>query len=113
MTQSSAQITIARTLPSDIGMRDVFVSLDGQTIATLRNQQSITSEVTPGHHTLRVHNTLVSKAIEFDARPGEHIRFTTSNRSGCATSLIFFLGAGPIYISLEREDQPAASSPPR
>lgn len=105
-----AQITVARTLPSDIGIRDVYIYLDGKLIATLRNKQSVTLEVPVGHHALRAHNTLVGKTLEFDARPGDHLRFTTANRSGCATSLIIILGAGPIYISLEREDEAAAEA---
>ncbi|NTU83150.1 MAG: hypothetical protein HGA45_27895 [Chloroflexales bacterium] len=104
MIGTPAKVTVSRTLASDLGIRDVLIYLDGQMIATLKNKQSVTREVAPGHHTLRAHNTLVGKTIEFDVQPGEQIRFTTSNRSGCATSLIFILGAGPIYISFERED---------
>lgn len=107
MSGLSPRITVSRTLSSDIGMRDLYIYLDGNMIATLKNKQSVTQEVTPGQHALRAHNTLVGKTIEFTVQPGEHVRFTTSNRSGCATSLIFILGAGPIYISLEREDSEA------
>lgn len=107
-------MTVSRTLASDIGIRDVMIYLDGKMIATLKNKQSITREVAPGHHALRAHNTFAGKTIEFDLRPGDHARFTTSNRSGCATSLIIVLGAGPIYISLEREDDsPAAETAPQ
>jgi hypothetical protein len=53
---------------------------------------------------VRAHNTLVGKSIEFDLRAGEHARFSTSNRSGCGTFMIYLLGAGPIYLSLEREE---------
>lgn len=113
MLGAPARITVSRTLASDIGIREVMIYLDGTMIATLKHKQSVTREVMPGHHTLRAHNTLVGKTLEFDLRPGDHLRFTASNRSGCATSLIFILGAGPIYISFEREeDSPAADSPP-
>lgn len=105
MLGEPARITVARTLPSDIGIRDVYIYLDGQMIATLKHKQSVTREVPPGQHTLRAHNTLVGKTIAFDLRPGDHLRFTTSNRAGCATSLIFILGAGPIYISFDREEE--------
>lgn len=96
-------ITVSRTLPNDIGIREVRIWLDDKLIATLLNKQSVTYELAAGHHTLRAHNTLVGKQIEFDLESGEHIRFTTSNRTGCGTSLIFILGAGPIYLSLDRE----------
>lgn len=108
MQGEPAQITVTRRLPSDIGIREVHIYLDGQMIASLKHKQAITREVLPGHHSLRAHNTLVGKTLEFDLRPGEHLRFTTSNRSGCATSLIFILGAGPIYISFDREEEAPA-----
>lgn len=111
MTALSAQLTVSRTLSSDVGMREVYIYLDGRMIATLKNKQTVTREIPPGRHALRAHNTLVGKTIEFDARPGDHVRFTTSNRSGCATSLIFIIGAGPLYISLEREGAGAADGP--
>ncbi|NNJ09060.1 hypothetical protein EKD04_001820 [Chloroflexales bacterium ZM16-3] len=104
MDTPQAQITVARTLESDIGIREVRVWLDGELIATLKNKQSVTRAAGPGHHTLRAHNTLVGKSIDFELGEGEHARFTTSNRSGCASSLIFLLGAGPIYLSLDREE---------
>jgi len=86
-----------------MGIREVCVWLDDELIATLRDKQWVTREAAPGHHTLRAHNTLVGKSIEFDLQAGEHVRFTTSNRSGCGTFMIYLLGAGPIYLSLERE----------
>lgn len=106
MIGSPAHITVARTLGNDIGIRDVLIYLDGQMIATLKHKQVVTREVAPGHHTLRAHNTWAGKTVEFDLRAGEHLRFITANRSGCATSLIFLIGAGPIYLSLERDEAP-------
>lgn len=105
MTGTPARITVTRTQGNDIGIRDVMIYLDGRMIATLKHKQTVTREVAPGHHTLRAHNTWAGKTLEFDLRAGEHLRFATANRSGCATSLIFILGAGPIYLSLEREDE--------
>jgi hypothetical protein len=104
METPQAQITVARTLERDIGIREVRVWLDEELIATLRNKQSVVRAVAPGQHTLRAHNTLVGKSIDFELAEGEHARFTTSNRTGCASSMIFLLGAGPIYLSLDREE---------
>jgi ribosomal protein L3 len=104
MDAPQAQVTVARTLERDIGIREVQVWLDEELIANLKHHQSVTRVAVPGHHTVRAHNTLVGKRIEFELAEGEHARFTTANRSGCATSLIFILGAGPIYLSLERDE---------
>lgn len=103
MEPPQAQVTVARTAERDIGIREVRVWLDEELVATLLNRQSVTRAVAPGRHTLRAHNTLVGKTIEFELAAGEHARFSTANTSGCATSLIFLLGAGPIYLSLERD----------
>jgi hypothetical protein len=100
----TAQITVSRTLPGDIGIREVRVWLDDEQIGVLLNQQSLTRQLAPGPHTLRAHNTFVGKSISFELGPGEHARFITANRTGCASSLIFLLGAGPIYLRLDREE---------
>lgn len=103
MDTAPAHITVSRTLPGDIGMREVRVWVDDELLGVLLNKQSITHELAPGQHTLRAHNTLVGKSISFELGAGEHARFITANRTGCASSLIFLVGAGPIYLSLERE----------
>ncbi|NTV62664.1 MAG: hypothetical protein HGA65_03880 [Oscillochloris sp.] len=104
MENPQAQVTISRNEERDIGIREVRVWLDEELIATLKHKQAVARSVAPGHHTVRAHNTLVGKSIAFELAEGEHARFSTANRSGCATSLIFILGAGPIYLSLEREE---------
>jgi hypothetical protein len=99
-----ARITIRRDSPEDAGFREIFVSLDGKQLVMLRAGESFTTEVIPGHHRLRAHNTLFWKTHELLLKPGEHARFTAINRAGWATfGLLFFLGAMPIYLTFERE----------
>ena len=99
-----ARITVRRTSPEDAGFREVFVSLDGEQIAILRHGESITLEVAPGPHRLKAHNTLFWKTYDLVLKPGEHARFAAINRSGWGTfSLLFFLGAMPVYLTFERE----------
>jgi hypothetical protein len=100
-------LTVTRQSPGDIGQREVFVSLDGNEFAILRYGDSITKEIEPGPHRLRLHNTLFWKTVELQLRPGEHARFTTLNRAGWGTyGIATFLGAGPIYLEVERGDPP-------
>ncbi len=102
--QGPAQITINRSSRDDVRIRQLVVSLDGRTAATLMYGESMTRPLEPGPHKLRIHNTLVWKTIEFDAGPGEHIRFSAVNRAGPGTyTLIGFLGVGPLYVTIERE----------
>jgi hypothetical protein len=92
---SPGTITVARTDPRDIGFREVFVALDGQSIAILRHGETVTRNVEPGRHRIRAHNTLIWKTIEFDLQPGEDARFNAVNRAGWGTySVLALIGPG-------------------
>jgi|RhiMetdeSRZDD1v2_1073273.scaffolds.fasta_scaffold10902_14 hypothetical protein len=104
--QSKARITVVRRSPRDIGQRQMVVSVDGKTVATLLHGDEVTHEVDPGVHRLRVHNTLVWKTVTVDLAPGEQARFTTINHATWGTYLmVSLLGVGPLYVVLEREDR--------
>jgi len=110
----TATLTVRRQDPDDVGYREVWVRLDGRKLAMLRYGAALTEQIEPGPHKLQVDNTLFKKSLDFTATVGEQIAFTTANRAGWGTYsvwalLIGFLGAGPFYLSLERE---AAPSPP-
>lgn len=98
-----ARITVSRQSPEDIGFREVFVSIDGTELAILRHGESVTTEVTPGAHRLRAHNTLFRKTHELVLKPGEHARFIAINRAGWGTfGMLFIIGAMPVYLTFER-----------
>ena len=106
VTAPTARITLTRQSPEDIGQREVFASLDGEEMAILRHGESTTREVQPGPHELRVHNTLFRKRMEMVLAPGEHAKYRVVNRPGWATyALMGVLGAGPLYLTLERVQQ--------
>jgi hypothetical protein len=102
-------ITITRQAPNDVGYREIYVSLDGERPETLlMHGEVLTREVSPGAHRLKAHNTLFVKTIDFTIEPGEHARFITINRAGFGTYsgfafLFGFLGAGPFYLTFERD----------
>ena len=104
-TSWTATITVRRQSPEDVGYREVFVSLDDEEIGILKHGDEITRNIAPGRHRLKAHNTLFRKAIDFSLNVGEHASFRTTNRAGFLTYsvLAFFMGGGPIYLSLERE----------
>ena len=104
----SAQITIRRNSPDDIQLRQVIVKIDGVRAAELLYGDTVTLPVAPGHHRLRVDNTWNWKTLEIDLAPGDHLHYLTVNRPGRFTwFLVGTLGAGPMYVSIERE-QPSA-----
>ncbi len=105
MPSEPARVTVTRTSPKDIGQREIFVSFDGQEMAIMRFGETATREVEPGAHLLSIHNTLFRRKFELTLGPGEHARFAVVNRAGWGTyAIASVLGAGPIYMDIEREE---------
>ena len=100
---SETTVTVRRTSEEDAQQRQIVVKLDGQRFGELLFGDTLTQTITPGHHRLVVDNTWNWKTVEFDAAAGEHIEFHTQSRAGrFSWFLQFTLGAGPIYVSIER-----------
>ena len=104
----TSAITIRRQSQKDVGYREIFVSLDGQSIGMLNWGDVLKKQITPGAHRLQAHNTLFTKEVQFTVNVGEHASFSASNRAGLGTYstlalIIGFLGAGPLYLTLERD----------
>ncbi len=108
-----AWLTMRRTDAEDVKERELFASLDGRRIAILKYGDVATLSIEPGHHELRVHNTLSRKRIEFDAAPGQHVQFRTANVPSKGIAYwAFFIGAALMFTVLEREaDGPPPTGP--
>ncbi len=99
-----ARITICRQSQEDAGFREVFVSIDGESVAIMQFGETCTFEVKPGPHRVRAHNTLFWKTHHIVLRPGEHAKFIAINKTGTISfGLLFMLGAFPLYLTFERE----------
>lgn len=106
MQEQLATITVSRKSPTDVRQRQVYVSVDGKPLAELLFGDSVTREVPAGEHRVRANNTLVWKTLDCNLKPGEHAYFRIVNRPGFGTyALLSLLGAGPIYLTFEREDR--------
>jgi hypothetical protein len=103
MADDSA-LTIHRTSSIDMQERELYVSVDGAPNVILSYGDAVTIPLTPGHHRLRVHNTISRRRAEFDLAPGEHVRFSAANVRGKNFGILAtFLGIGPMHTVLERE----------
>ena len=102
----AATLVVSHPDEGDYTSRSIHLSLDGERVATLPSGKMITLEIKAGEHRLQVDNTFSKKAATFRARPQETIRYVTHNRSGFGSSLIGILGAGPLYLVLERQAKP-------
>ena len=102
---SPARLTIVRDTPDDVQDRWIRLWLDGKYWDTLRYGMTLSVELPPGLHHLKASNTLNRSALEFDAKPGEHIRVRCHNAIARAGFLsILTIGVAIIRVRLERLD---------
>src|ERR1700730_14428299 len=102
-TNPAAQITIRRTSPDDVQLRQIVVKLDGKRVVyELMYGATVTIPVAPGRHRLRVDNTWNWKTLDLDVAPGDHLKFLTTSRPGRLNRLfVGTLAAGPMYVSIQ------------
>ncbi|HKV24656.1 MAG TPA: hypothetical protein VJN93_08710 [Candidatus Acidoferrum sp.] len=100
-----AKITLRRDAEDDAQERQIVVKLNGERKGELMFGDTMTIPVKAGQHRLTVDNTWNWKTLELDVKAGEHIRFRTMSRVGKFTwFLVSLFGAGPMYVSIEREE---------
>lgn len=98
-----AMLTVTRTDAGDVKQRQLIISLDGTRLGQLMFGETLTHEMLPGPHRLRISNTLFWKTIAFEAKPGETVRFEAVNRAGRLTyPLMVVMGVGPLYLTVRR-----------
>ena len=103
MDSSPARVTITRQSDLDAKQRQVYVSLDDEQIAYMMFGDTVTRTVAPGTHRLKANNTLVWKSLEFEAKPGEEVRFSVVNYSGKGFALMLTLfGVSLLFLKIER-----------
>jgi hypothetical protein len=74
-----AQLTISRNAADDFQDRQIYLFVDDEPWGKIRYGQAVTRDVSPGRHSVRAFNTLFSRTLEIDAKPGEHIRLACAN----------------------------------
>lgn len=100
----SAKLEIVRDHPQDVQDRPVYLWIDGaKTDRPLRYGKTFTRELAPGHHTVKAHNTLFGETVEFDAAPGETIRYRCENGlSPGGIVMTLFMGVAYLKVRLKR-----------
>lgn len=100
----NAKITLTRQHPNDFPDRQLQVFLNGEEWCRIRSGEAITRELAPGPYQVKVFNTMFTKTLDVDLRPGEHVRLRCSN--GFPTAgwfLMLFLHVTYLRVRLERE----------
>ena len=106
MADEHATIVVSRTSPEDLGVREIYVSIDGQEMGVLRPGTTITRQVAPGHHVVKANNTLFWRTRECDLAAGETAEFLGTNKASggsmAMSILMAVLGVGPLNLEFER-----------
>jgi hypothetical protein len=106
MEQEPATIVLSRTSPDDVGVREIYVSIDGKDAGVLRPGDVIRRQVAPGHHVVKATNTLFRRTRECDLAPGEIAEFLGVNKPGGGAMgmsiLMAVLGVGALGLEFER-----------
>jgi hypothetical protein len=106
MAEDSSTIVLSRTSPDDVGVREIYVSLDGEHIGVLRPGDRITRQVAPGATSSRRATPLFRRTREVDLAPGETAEFLGVNKPGGGAMgmsiLMAVLGVGALTLEFER-----------
>jgi hypothetical protein len=98
------RLVVARGPADGLGDQyQISLWLDDQALGELGPGEVLDRPIAAGAHRLRASNTLMRKTVEFVAQPDGNVRFATRNRAGLGTTLFAALGAGWLYVVLERE----------
>ena len=96
-------VTFSRQHPTDCQQRQVFAKLDGEQRITLNYGDTVTLDVMPGRHHVRVHNTLFWKNVRFSIEPGERLEFLIINSERWWTAgMVGLLGSAPLFLTVKQ-----------
>jgi hypothetical protein len=106
-----ARLIITRDHPQDVQDRPVYLWVDDEKWdGVLRYGRVFERELTPGHHKVKAHYTLFGNTVEFDAQPGETVRYRCENGlTPGGIVMVLMLGVAYLKVRLVRlEAEPAA-----
>lgn len=67
-------IVVRRSSPNDFQDRQIYVWIDGEPLGKIRYGESLNQSISPGAHSVRVFNTLLSQTLTVTVAPGEQVR---------------------------------------
>lgn len=100
----SATLVIVRDHPQDIQDRPVYLWINGEKWErSLKYGKTFERELLPGRHRVKAHNTLFGTTVEFDAAPGETVRFRCENGlSPGGIVMVLMMGVAYLKVKLTR-----------
>lgn len=103
-TGKEGQLVVERRASDDIGMRDLYVIVDELPEETLLFNQSLTLDLPPGEHRVKITNRLFSKVETFLLGEGQTVRFSAANVGATSlfAPLMIVSGTGAYKVALKR-----------
>lgn len=82
----------------------MYLWIDGEKVERpLRYGATFERELAPGRHTVKAHNTLFGHTVEFDAAPGETVRYRCENGlSPGGMVMVLMMGVAYLKVRLTR-----------
>ena len=82
----------------------MYLWIDGKKLdRVLRYGNTISCEISRGHHTIKASNTLFSTTAEFDAEDGETVRYRCENGlTGGGMVMVLMMGVAYLKVKLVR-----------
>jgi hypothetical protein len=109
---SKGQLRVTHKDEGDYMARGIKLRLDGNDLTLLKSGKAIVVEVEAGRHRLRIDNTFYPKTMEFEVKPGEQVHYRIWNKRGFGSWMVEVLGAGPLYLAVERAEPVESASLP-
>ncbi|HEX8174224.1 MAG TPA: hypothetical protein VF543_03785 [Pyrinomonadaceae bacterium] len=106
------QLRVTHKDEGDYMARGIKLRLDGRDLTLLKSGKAIVVEVEPGRHRLRIDNTFYPKTLEFDVQAGEQVHYRIWNKRGFGSWMVEVLGAGPMYLAIEKAEPVESQSLP-
>ena len=100
----TAKLVITRDHPQDVQDRPVYLWIDGEKVERpLKYGKTFERELPAGHHKIKASNTLFSTTEEFDAAPGETVRYRCENGlSPGGMVMVLMMGVAYLKVKLRR-----------
>jgi hypothetical protein len=85
----------------------VYLWIDGEKWdGVLRYGTTFRRDLPPGKHQIRANNTLFSHTVDFEAAPGETVRFECENGlTGGGMVMVLMMGVAYLRVRLKRVPQ--------
>lgn len=104
---SPVRLEIVRKHPQDVQDRPVYLWIDGEKWdGILRYGMTFSRDLPPGKHHIKANNTLFSHNVDFEAAPGETVRYECENGlTGGGMVMVLMMGVAYLRVRLKRVGQ--------